>query len=385
MNHSTVWTLTSDQFRLFSSGFTCIVIGLMLFMAYRLYAHNRRANYRKLILSIGLGLFHQLVQIGLATRVIPQKPLLTFSGSVLYAVSFILLNFTVFELYHRKRPRTQAWYYSLLGIALAIAVSAVFTGRGSLSEIWGAGVLQSPVLDGYMLLLSPLFALMFAPHIGQPRRYLMSITVSFFLHLFTLMSRYWLPDATFYEPIMALLPVAYYILLFMILFERVVELLNTAYYSSITDGLTHLFNRRFFTNQLERSLKSGKPIGAIFCDIDNFKKLNDTHGHQQADIVLKQVAEILKEETEGLGIAGRYGGEELVAFVHGQGMSRKVAEKIRARIEKETMVTASIGHCMAIKGVGAEALMKQADEAMYHSKKTGKNRVTDYAALNHAG
>ncbi|WP_051318498.1 GGDEF domain-containing protein [Cohnella thermotolerans] len=379
MNPTSVWT-AGEYVQAFSSGIVVIVLALMLFMAYRLYVYNRRATYRKLIFSIGVSLLPQLLNVVLAVGWFPSKPLLTFLGSTLDAISFILLNFSVFELYHKKRPRTQAWFYSLIGICVAISATSVFSGGESLERIWNIGALRSPVLDGFMLALSPLFALMFALHIGQPKRYVLTLSLAFALQLVTVLRRYGNADSTFYETFAALLPVAYFILMFMLLFERVVELLQSAYRSSITDGLTNLFNRRFFTNQLEHALRSGKPVGAIFCDIDNFKKLNDTQGHQQADIVLKQVASILTEETEGIGLAGRYGGEELVAFVFGQeASSLAVAEKIRARIEKETIVTASIGHCQAGKGTSAEKLMKQADEAMYHSKKSGKNRVTDYA------
>ncbi|CAM3800448.1 GGDEF domain-containing protein [Cohnella lubricantis] len=385
MNLSASWSLTSAELRTFSSGVTFIVVCLMLFMAYRLYARNKRSGYRKLILSIGFSVLQQLYQIALAFGLIPQKSLLALADNVLYAITFILLNFAVFELYHKSRPRTQAWYYSLIGITLAISAGAVFTGQQPLSELWQPAALQSPVLDGFLVALCPLFALMFAPHIGQPRRYLLALIVSFALHLSRMLGRYIYPDATVYESIEALLTIAFFILLFMLLFDRVVELLNTAYRSAITDGLTHLFNRRFFTGQLERALKSGHTVGVIFCDIDNFKKLNDEQGHHQADQVLRQVAAILTEETEGSGLAGRYGGEELVAFALGSGAAAAAADRIRARIEKETIVTASIGYSQTDLGIPADTLIRQADEAMYHSKNTGKNRVTDYAAMSHAG
>lgn len=385
MNHSTVWDLLQNELRTFSSGVAFIIVCLMLFMASRLYARNRRSGYRKLLFSIGFSLTQQLYQIALSSGLIPLNSLLSFANSVLYAVSFILLNFAIFELYHRSRPRTKAWYYSLLGITLAISAAAVFTGQESLGELWKAGALQSPVLDGYLIALCPLFALMFAPHIGQPRRYLLALVISFALHVSMTIGHYGYPDNTVYESIQSLLTIAFFILLFMLLFERVVELLTSAYRTAITDGLTQLFNRRYFTGQLERVLKTGKPVGAIFCDIDNFKKLNDTQGHQQADVVLKQVAAILTEETEGFGLAGRYGGEELVAFALGPNAAADAAERIRARIEKETIVTASIGYSLSGGGVTAETLLKQADEAMYYSKKNGKNRVTDFAALNQAG
>src|SRR4051794_11399574 len=88
------------------------------------------------------------------------------------------------------------------------------------------------------------------------------------------------------------------------------------------------------------------------------------------------------EEMDGIGLAGRYGGEELVAFVIGPVSDcLQAAESIRSRTEKESLVTVSVGYCIATPGDTAETLMKQADQAMYHSKTNGKNRITDYAVL----
>ena len=112
-----------------------------------------------------------------------------------------------------------------------------------------------------------------------------------------------------------LLPIIYYTLLFILLFEWVIERLMYTYQSSIMDGLTGLYNRRHFYSKAELLLQGSKPMAIIFCDIDNFKKLNDTHGHHKADGVLKQVAEIIKEESSGIGSAGRYGGEELLSCI----------------------------------------------------------------------
>jgi len=383
MNFTTIWTFGSVQWQAFSSAMNVVLLALMLFMAYRLHAHNRRATYRKLIFSLGAGFVSELFRLACGLRLLPRVPLLAFLQDALIASSFILLNFAIFELYHRRRPRTQAWYYGLLGVCAAIFASVVFSVPTADEWRENGERLSSPVLEGFTLALPPLFALMFAPHVGQPKRYGLALGVAFASQLDKIVARYVDPGAIVYERIGSLLPVAFYILLFMIIFERVVELLQSAYRSSITDGLTSLYNRRFFMRQLEHAIRSGLPVAAIFCDIDNFKKLNDTEGHQEADFVLKQVANILMEETEGIGLAGRYGGEELVAFVTGEHAdSGAVAERIRERIEKETTVTASIGHCRSAAGYTADRLMKQADQAMYHSKKSGKNRVTDYARLS---
>ncbi|MBN2984762.1 MULTISPECIES: GGDEF domain-containing protein [Cohnella] len=381
MNSAAFWENNLNLLHPFSSLISFILLFLMLFMAYRLHMQTRRRTYLDLLVALALCLAHQIFELAIAVGG-GEQALLVFVSDALNVASFIVVNFSIFELYHKKRSRTRAWFYSLLGIGASIAVTGLFAGTESLAQLWENGTKAAPVFDIYLLVLCPLFGLMFAPHIGQRVRYVVSLAIAALLHLLQLASRFFDLGSLFYSSLSALLPIAYFIFLFMILFERVVEILQSAYRSSITDGLTSLFNRRFFSSQLERALRDGLPVGAIFCDIDNFKKLNDTQGHQQADVVLKQAAAILMEETEDVGLAGRYGGEELVAFVSAGGVSpEKVAEAIRARIEKETIVTVSVGVSRAAKGITAEQLMKQADEAMYHSKKTGKNRVTDFASL----
>ncbi|MBB6674341.1 GGDEF domain-containing protein [Cohnella nanjingensis] len=366
----------------FSSAVAVVILGLMLFMSYRLIALGRRKAYRTLLISLGIIAAYHLFQLITALHVWEAPPMALFGGAVMRALAFILLNFAVFELYYKRRPRTRAWLFGLFAIGVTIAVCDVFVGTAGFAKPMADSGLLAPVLDGYMLVLSPLFALMFGPHLLQSRRYVAGLAFAFGGQLALMAGAYWGADSPLYAGAAALLPVGYYILLFMLLFERVVELLQSAYRSSITDGLTNLFNRRFFMGQLDYALRAGKAVGAIFCDIDNFKKLNDTQGHQQADVVLKQVAAILMEETEGIGLAGRYGGEELVAFVSSPDTSSQaVAELIRSRVAKETIVTVSVGHCTAEAGMSGDQLMKRADEAMYHSKRSGKNRVTDYAAL----
>ncbi len=168
--------------------------------------------------------------------------------------------------------------------------------------------------------------------------------------------------------------------MFLILFERVLELMQAMYHSSVTDGLTGLYNRKFVYNRLARCLNRGIPVSVIFADIDNFKLLNDTEGHQVGDEVLRQVARIMREETDDFGYAGRYGGEEMVALIMEEdAKADKIAEKIRRRVEQETIVTLSIGFSKHKEKLSAEELVQRADEAMYTAKTTGKNRVVPYA------
>jgi diguanylate cyclase (GGDEF)-like protein len=377
-------TLSPNQFGLLlSSALSVVIVALMLFMSYRLYGRNRRRAYRSLLISLAFILVHHLLQLSLALEWTPSSPYLVFSGKLLQVYAYIVINFAIFELYHRRRPRTRLWFFGLLAMGLLLALADIIPGPGSSSQGWTSGS-STPTLDGYLLLLSPLFVLMFAPHVGQPRKYIASLVISFIMQLSVIFGSYWLPKVDLFHTLAGLLPVFYYSLLFALLFERVVEIMQSVYRSSITDGLTNLYNRRYFVGRLDQALRGGRLLGVIFCDIDNFKRLNDTHGHHKADGVLKQISAILMEETEGVGLAGRYGGEELVAFIVGPGLAvQRAAETIRQRTEKDSLVTISVGVCIATAGDTAESLLKQADQAMYHSKTTGKNRVTEYAALMH--
>ena len=176
------------------------------------------------------------------------------------------------------------------------------------------------------------------------------------------------------------IPVPAFLVLFLILLNRLLTIVQQSYFSSITDPLTGLFNRRYFNAYVSRHLNNGVPVSILFSDIDNFKKLNDTKGHEAGDEALKHVASLLQTEVQDVGIAGRYGGEEMVLCVTDPSVDmRSFAERIRKRIEDETGVTASIGCSTAAAGIGADALIKQADEAMYQAKQTGKNKVVHFS------
>lgn len=176
-----------------------------------------------------------------------------------------------------------------------------------------------------------------------------------------------------------ILPIASYTLLLITLLQHTTVIMQSSYFSSITDPLTGLFNRRYFTRFITACIKKNKHVNVIFSDIDNFKNLNTTKGHLVGDEVLKQVASIFMEEVEGIGIAGRYGGEEMVMLIQDTDVDmNELTERMRARIEKETIVTVSIGYCFYEQGVAPEKLIKYADDAMYIAKDNGKNRVEQH-------
>ncbi|ATE65334.1 GGDEF domain-containing protein [Rhizorhabdus dicambivorans] len=159
-----------------------------------------------------------------------------------------------------------------------------------------------------------------------------------------------------------------------------------------TDPLTGLANRRAFQSRLARAmaqaLKEGTPLSVAFCDIDFFKKINDNHGHDTGDRILKMVAEAL---VEGLGedaYVGRFGGEEFLVLFDGI-MARRAAMRVdevrdelsgRHLVSKTTgeplgTVTFSAGIAQLSDGEEEGEMLKRADEALYAAKNGGRNRV----------
>lgn len=157
-----------------------------------------------------------------------------------------------------------------------------------------------------------------------------------------------------------------------------------------TDGLTELTNRRGMIEKLEienaRSLRAGSSMAVILVDIDDFKNVNDSHGHDIGDQVLKTVARLLQENLRRSDSCARWGGEEFIILCPECGWEQAgvVAEKCRNSIagiiyptpQGSMKLSISCGVSCADKGTPEwEELLKQADIAMYRAKAAGKNRV----------
>ncbi|HEY6898199.1 MAG TPA: GGDEF domain-containing protein [Rhodocyclaceae bacterium] len=156
------------------------------------------------------------------------------------------------------------------------------------------------------------------------------------------------------------------------------------------DPMTGSLNRRAFFNRAAvewaRSVRSGRPLAAITSDIDFFKKVNDTYGHHIGDEVIKDYARRAQQMLRLPDILARFGGEEFVILLPDTGMAeaRKVAERIRREIEQQRdkklpAYTVSLGVSVAQGASGQaadiEALIAEADEALYRAKEGGRNRV----------
>ncbi len=166
---------------------------------------------------------------------------------------------------------------------------------------------------------------------------------------------------------------------------------------AVTDGLTGLHNRRYLDSHLklliDRSLARGRQMSICMTDIDRFKLINDTYGHDVGDVVLREFASRLRTAVRGADLACRYGGEEFVLVMPDTSAetAAAVAERLRMTIEQEPFrlsdggvplqVTASIGIASLLpQGDAAERLLKRADNALYEAKRAGRNRVVAAAA-----
>jgi polar amino acid transport system substrate-binding protein len=146
------------------------------------------------------------------------------------------------------------------------------------------------------------------------------------------------------------------------------------------DALTGIYNRGSIESILKKLLR--KEDGSIlFFDIDHFKKINDTYGHEKGDFVLKKLAKIIKDHIRESDIFGRWGGEEFVLILPNTPYEKAliVAEKIRKIVESSDFdgidVTISVGVSEFRKGDSVKSVVKKADLAMYKAKEDGRNRV----------
>lgn len=372
--------LSGPNGHLFSSFSVSIILILMIFMSVRIHASYRsKGIYTLLIGTLGAMIADQGVKAFLVSSGRPSGEWLQLASMLLTIITFIIINFVFMKLYTFKTAKVKIIPFILMIAAgLAIGTAQLFLGSYTTPE--QAGEVFFPMLDVYSIVVV-LVILLATRSVDMNAKYYASLITVFVTELTRIADGYvFKGEQPWAILLVQLLPLLYYGLLFMLLFEWVIDRLLSTYQSAIADGLTGLYIRRHFNKKASQLMERGG-IAIIFCDIDNFKRLNDTEGHAKADTVLKRVADILKEESSGLGHAGRYGGEELLACIRTEGCKPdQVAESIRKRVEAETIVTISVGYSTVKTADSVEMMVKQADEAMYYSKTTGKNKVTAYKA-----
>lgn len=158
---------------------------------------------------------------------------------------------------------------------------------------------------------------------------------------------------------------------------------------SNTDKLTGLYNRRYFSQKMSEFIRAFEmehvQFSLLIIDIDHFKNVNDTYGHQVGDIILEQLAQLLKEVVGEQGVVCRFGGEEFTIILIGH--SQQVADDINKRAAAKEWphihkLTVSVGMANFTEHDDEQSLIQRADEALYYSKEHGRNRVTIYEEMH---
>ncbi|HVV82268.1 MAG TPA: sensor domain-containing diguanylate cyclase [Kofleriaceae bacterium] len=170
------------------------------------------------------------------------------------------------------------------------------------------------------------------------------------------------------------------------------------YEMAMVDGLTGLFVRRYFDarldEEIERARRYRTPFAVAMLDLDDFKRLNDEHGHLVGDRVLREIASVVRTEVRGVDTAARYGGEELALILPGTELVAALghAERVRHAIAERRVASGDGGPVLSITAsvgiaafpdsgaASAEDLLRRADRALYRAKRAGKNRVELYWA-----
>lgn len=155
--------------------------------------------------------------------------------------------------------------------------------------------------------------------------------------------------------------------------------------SNTTDPLTGVPNRREIDRHLDKVTAKMKPLSVIMVDIDHFKKVNDTYGHDAGDLVLQQFAAIVRASIRPADCLGRYGGEEFLVICNADlEETAEIAERVRSTVyqtpvklsnEMVTSITASFGIAQQMTGEDPYSMVKRADKGLYAAKQNGRNRV----------
>jgi|SRR3989344_3830425 len=169
------------------------------------------------------------------------------------------------------------------------------------------------------------------------------------------------------------------------LIKEIEKNIDYLYEIATIDEKTGVYNNKFFKTISEMELdkaKRGSKLSLLIIDIDNFKKLNDTHGHLVGDKMLKRLGSVLKENTRKYDIISRFGGEEFVILLPNTHIkrARAVCERLRKKVQLDKemnkyFITISGGLTEHIKNDTIKKMQLRADKALYIAKKTGKNKI----------
>ncbi|MBM7648804.1 diguanylate cyclase (GGDEF)-like protein [Bacillus ectoiniformans] len=156
----------------------------------------------------------------------------------------------------------------------------------------------------------------------------------------------------------------------------------------VTDHLTKLYSRNYLDECITGSMNKDGQGAFLLIDIDNFKQVNDTHGHQVGDEIIIQVADLMREHSAGEDIAARWGGEELAIYLPGRSLesgietAESLVKNVARRTEPAITISCGVSYWSSSEAIGVKKLFNRADEALYVAKKSGKNKVTVHESYN---
>ena len=378
---------------LYLSHYPILMAGLLLLVRQRTPRGDRASLIDACVIALGAGLLSWLFLIGpLASDA--QRSALVKMASVAYPAADLLVFAVAVRLL--VGPGTRPASYRLLSASLLVvlATDTVYVLMQLTGTYTTGNVLDASWLGSYVLLgaaaLHPSMRVLSEPS-ETPRTH----TSRWRLGLLAVASL--VAPATLVIPTTlgraVNLPViaGASAVLFLLVVARLGGLVDEQRRAAVTDGLTGLYNRRFFEATLaleaEHAVRSGRDLGLLVLDIDHFKRINDAHGHQAGDRVLRELAARLVASIRGGDVIARYGGEEFVVLLRNTSVEAvpETAERLRRAVgdvpvvladDLWVAVTVSVGGAAwPVHAHSADELVRTADQALYTAKRLGRNRI----------
>jgi two-component system cell cycle response regulator len=380
---------------LYLSHYPILMAGLLLLVRQRTPRGDRASLIDACVIALGAGLLSWLFLIGPLTLASDaQFSILVKLASVAYPVADLLVFAVAVRLL--VGPGTRPGSYRLLAASLLVvlATDSAYVLMQLNGTYTTGNVLDATWLGSYVLLgaaaLHPSMRVL-----SQPSETLRAHTSRWRLGLLAVASL--VAPATLVIPTTLGRAVNLPVIagasagLFLLVVARLGGLVDEQRRAAVTDGLTGLYNRRFFEATLaleaEHAARSGRDLGLLVLDIDHFKRINDAHGHQAGDRVLRELAARLAAAIRGGDVLARYGGEEFVVLLRDTSVEAvpETAERLRRAVgdvpvvlpdDLWVAVTVSVGGAAwPVHAHSADELVRVADQALYAAKRLGRNRV----------
>jgi two-component system, cell cycle response regulator len=378
---------------LYLSHYPILMAGLLLLVRQRTPRGDRASLIDASVIALGAGLLSWLFLIGPYASD-AQRSVLVKLAFVAYPAADLLVFAVAVRLLVGPGTRPASYWLLSASLLVVLATDTVYVLMQLKGTYTTGNVLDATWLGSYVLLgaaaLHPSMRVL-----SQPSETLRAHTSRWRLGLLAVASL--VAPATLVIPTTlgraVNLPViaGASAVLFLLVVARLGGLVDEQRRAAVTDGLTGLYNRRFFEATLaleaEHAVRSGRDLGLLVLDIDHFKRVNDAHGHQAGDGVLRELAARLAASIRGGDVVARYGGEEFVVLLRDTSVEAvpETAERLRRAVgdvpvvladDLWVAVTVSVGGAAwPVHARSADELVRVADQALYAAKRLGRNRV----------